>query len=145
MVNELAKLNAKLVQIFNDVRSIEERHLAQSMFADLSLRDMHTIEAIAVHHDQTVSQVAQRMYLSPGSMTKVIDKLVEHQYVLRQPNSVDRRIINLDLTAKGHDLFEAHSSFHQEMCRALTMDLNDSEFKKMIQALDNLIAFLSRQ
>lgn len=55
MTNEFTKLNAKLVKIFNDVRSIEERSLAQSIFADLSLRDMHTIEAISLADNQTVS------------------------------------------------------------------------------------------
>lgn len=145
MTQEFMKLNAKLVKIFNDVRSIEEQSLAQSPFADINLRDMHTIEAIALKEKQTVSQIAHRMYLSPGSMTKIIDKLVARQYVMRRPSITDRRIINLGLTVKGQAVSEAHAAFHEAMCQNLTKGLTKSEVLKLSQAVDNLLEFLEQK
>lgn len=145
MTQEFMKLNAKLVKIFNDVRSIEEQSLMQSTFADITLRDMHTIEAIAVKDQQTVSQVAHKMYLSPGSMTKIIDKLVALKYVMRCPSVTDRRIINLGLTSKGQAVSAAHMAFHEAMCQTLTKGLTESEVLKLLQAVDNLLEFLEKK
>ncbi|CAH0419017.1 MarR family winged helix-turn-helix transcriptional regulator [Periweissella ghanensis] len=145
MMNELADLNAKLVKIFNDVRWVEERDLSKSSFADLSLRDMHTIEAISLDENQTVSQVAHTMCLSPGSMTKIIDKLVAHLYVTRMPSKTDRRITHLGLTEKGHAIFLEHLNFHQRMVQALTSDMNDHEIDAMLQGIANVQKFLNRK
>lgn len=78
-------------------------------------------------------------------MTKIIDKLVSLHYVMRRPSSIDRRIINLGLTEKGRELFSAHMAFHEAMCQSLTNDLNENEFSKMVQAIDNLLDFLSQK
>lgn len=145
MKNEFTMLNAKLVKIFNDVRLIEQSSLAQSSFSDLSLRDMHTIEAVSLKDNQTLSQIAKKMCLSPGSMTKIIDKLVVHDYVIRKPNHVDRRIINLSLTDKGNELSKAHLVFHNQMCFELTKDLTNSEYESVEHAIDNLILFLNKK
>ncbi|MCM0598548.1 MarR family winged helix-turn-helix transcriptional regulator [Periweissella fabalis] len=145
MMNELADLNAKLVKIFNDVRWVEERNLSQSNFADLSLRDMHTIEAISLDENQTVSQVAHTMCLSPGSMTKIIDKLVALLYVKRMPSKIDRRITHLGLTEKGQQLFLEHLHFHQAMVQALTREMSDREIDALIQGIINVQKFLNRK
>ncbi|CAH0417069.1 winged helix-turn-helix transcriptional regulator [Periweissella fabaria] len=145
MMNELTDLNAKLVKIFNDVKWVEERNLSQSNFADLNLRDMHTIEAISVDENQTVSQVAHIMCLSPGSMTKIIDKLVELLYVKRMPSKTDRRITHLGLTEKGQAIFLEHLHFHQNLVLALTRDMDEQEIKMLMQGVSNVQNFLNRK
>lgn len=145
MMNELTDLNAKLVKIFNDVKWVEERNLSQSNFADLNLRDMHTIEAISVDENQTVSQVAHTMCLSPGSMTKIIDKLVELLYVTRMPSKTDRRITHLGLTEKGQAIFLEHLHFHQNLVLALTRDMDEQEIKMLMQGVSNVQNFLNRK
>ena len=40
-------LNKLLVQLFNDILQIEEKSLKNTQFTDLSITEIHTIEAIA--------------------------------------------------------------------------------------------------
>ena len=53
MINEL------LVQLFNDVLQIEEQSLKNGILSDLSITEIHTIEAIGMYTERTMSEVAQ--------------------------------------------------------------------------------------
>ena len=46
METPLEKINEYLVDVFNQMLDIEESSLAQSQFKDLSIKEMHAIEAI---------------------------------------------------------------------------------------------------
>ena len=41
-------LNKLLVQLFNDILQIEEKSLKNTQFTDLSITEIHTIEAIGL-------------------------------------------------------------------------------------------------
>ena len=45
MEKTLEKINEYLVDVFNQMLDIEESSLAQSQFKDLSIKEMHAIEA----------------------------------------------------------------------------------------------------
>ena len=144
MDNQIKTLNTKLVKIFNDVRSIEEKELKFELSSNLNLRDMHTIDAISVKNNKTVSQVAQLMRLTPSSMTSVIDKLVKNDYVIRIHSQSDRRLVHLALTLKGQKIYEAHKKFHLKMCEFLLVGLSDAEIQVIMQAINNLNDFLEK-
>ena len=46
MEPNLETVNDYLVSVFNDILTIEESELKKSQFNDLSITEMHTIEAI---------------------------------------------------------------------------------------------------
>lgn len=144
MDNQIKTLNTKLVQIFNDVRSIEEKELKFELSSNLNLRDIHAIDAISLGRNKTVSQVAQLMQLTPSSMTSVIDKLVKNEYVIRLQSTSDRRLVQLALTVKGAEIYTAHKNFHLKMCEFLLRGLSDIEVEIILQAVDNLNDFLEK-
>ena len=52
-------LNELLVQLFNDILQIEEKSLKNGPLSDLSVTELHTIEAIGMYKDSTMTEVAQ--------------------------------------------------------------------------------------
>ena len=46
-------LNSVLVDLFNDILNIEERALITEEFKDISVTDMHIIEAIGIEEPRT--------------------------------------------------------------------------------------------
>ena len=67
-------LNGELVDVFNNVMWIEEAALKQSDFSDITLKDMHTIDAVSMYSEKSASQVAKIVHLTPSAMTTAIDK-----------------------------------------------------------------------
>lgn len=58
METPLEKINEYLVDVFNQMLDIEESSLAQSQFKDLSIKEMHAIEAIGMYRELTTTEVA---------------------------------------------------------------------------------------
>ena len=142
MNDDYQEINQALVRVYNGILWVEEHKLRKSMFRDLTIKEMHAIDAITMYNHQTVSQVAQKLHVSPGTMTATADRLVKKGYVERYRDEEDRRVIRLGLTHKGRVLFRAHRAFHNMMVKGFLKDMNDEELKVVRKALGNLEDFL---
>ncbi|MFT8374093.1 MAG: MarR family winged helix-turn-helix transcriptional regulator [Liquorilactobacillus satsumensis] len=131
-----------LVRIYSDILWIEENELRKSKFKDLSIKDMHAINAITMYENKTASHVARELHLTPGTLTSTIDRLVKKKYVRRIRSSDDRRVIRLCLTKKGRLMYRAHDAFHRMMIKSFLKDVEPQEIKTIEKALRNLENFL---
>ena len=72
-------LNELLVQLFNDILQIEEKSLKNGPLSDLSVTELHTIEAIGMYKERTMTEVAQDLKITVGTLTTAINKLTEKE------------------------------------------------------------------
>lgn len=142
MDQRLAQVNDYLVAVFNDILSIEESELQSGQFSDISVKEMHTIEAIGLHDTNTSSEVAEALSITVGTLTVAINNLVKKGYVERIRTDKDRRIVRLKLTNKGRLFYRAHAQFHKNMVKAALSDMNEEEQDVMSRGLKNLHDFL---
>ena len=77
-------LNVLLVDLFNDILKIEQKSLTQGNFSDLSLTEVHTLEAIGLYDSKTMSEVASKLEITVGTLTTAINKLIKKGYVERK-------------------------------------------------------------
>ncbi|EOL47572.1 MarR family transcriptional regulator [Enterococcus phoeniculicola] len=139
---ELETINDYLVSVFNDILTIEESELKKSQFNDLSITEMHTIEAIGMYRKKTTSEVAKELSITVGTLTIAINKLVKKDYVERIRSEDDRRVVKLGLTKKGKLLFRVHQHFHREMVKNILNGMEKPEEEALLKALKNLHTFL---
>lgn len=136
------EINESLVTIFSDVITIEETALKKSQFSDISITEMHTIEAIGMYKKKSSSEVAKQLSITVGTLTVSINNLEKKGYVERFRSEDDRRVVKLGLTTKGRFLFRVHQKFHRDMVKGVLTDLNENEEAALIKALHNLLNFL---
>lgn len=139
----VTQINEYLVQIFNEVLLIEEYSLKQSEFSDLTIKEMHTIEAIGLKGDLSSSQVAEKLSVTKGTLSVSIQNLVTKGYVERVRLEEDRRVVRLKLSNKGKLLFRLHRKFHLDMVRDTIEGLEKEEAEMLIKGLGNLHNFLN--
>ncbi|WP_347906815.1 MarR family transcriptional regulator [Enterococcus cecorum] len=142
MENNYEQINQLLVDVFNDILVIEESELKKSQFNDLSITEMHTIEAISMYKKKTTSEVAKELSITVGTLTIAINKLVKKGYVERIHSEDDRRVVKLGLTKKGRLLYRVHQHFHREMIKAILVGMDEAESQALLKALNNLHSFL---
>ncbi|MDN7145215.1 MarR family transcriptional regulator [Liquorilactobacillus mali] len=142
MKKQVKTINDSLVRIYGDILWIEENELRQSRFKDLTIKDMHAINAITMYDKKTASQVAKELHLTPGTLTSTINRLEKKDYVKRIRSSNDRRVIRLGLTKKGRLMYRAHDAFHRMMIDSFLKDVEPDEIKTIEKALRNLENFL---
>ena len=136
------ELNTYLVSIFNDVLSIEENELKKSQFSDLTITEMHTIDAIGMYKKKTTTEVARELLVTVGTLTTSINRLVKKGYVERIRSEDDRRVVKLGLTKKGRLVFRIHQHFQHEMVKSDIKDLDEDEQEVFVKALVNLYSYL---
>lgn len=145
MANEVYEaLNSILVELFNEILNIEEKALITEEFKDISVTDMHIIEAIGIMAPKTMSEVAHALSVTMGTLTIGVNGLVKKGYAIRTRGEKDRRIVYASLTDKGRAAYIHHMRFHKEMIRAVIDGVNEEEAKVLTQALNNLRLFFKR-
>lgn len=142
MSHSIEEVNTYLVSIFNEVLDIEEDALRGSKFSDLSIIEMHTIEAIGMYYDHTSSEVAKKLNITAGTLSVAINNLVKKDYVIRKRMEDDRRVIKLGLTKKGKLVYRLHEKFHREMVKRTINGMDDEEVDALLRGLTNLHNFL---
>ncbi|SQB34370.1 MarR family transcriptional regulator [Clostridium cochlearium] len=77
MSKSMNVLNELLVDLFNDILTIEQNAIQSGEFKDLSVTEMHTIEAIGMYTQKTMSEVANELNITVGTLTIAINNLVK--------------------------------------------------------------------
>ncbi|MGO2083558.1 fatty acid biosynthesis transcriptional regulator FabT [Vagococcus sp.] len=144
MTQEFNIINAQLVRVFNDILTIEETELRKSDFSDISIKEMHTIEAIGMGENKTSSEVAKDLSITVGTLTVAINNLVKKGYVDRVRSETDRRIVRLKLTDRGRLFFRAHQDFHKKMVTAALEGMDEEEREALTKGLKSLHYFLKQ-
>ena len=138
-------LNELLVEIFDDILQIEEKALRHGTFSDLSVTEIHTLEAIGMYTQRTMSEVAQDLKITVGTLTTAINKLIKKEYVVRKRIEEDRRVVLVELTKKGKLAYRLHEKFHNDMIKATVEGLTEEEEKVLISSLEKLNEFFKEK
>ena len=83
----------------------------------------------------TLGELSQRMMVSNGNVTGLVDRLVEQGLIDRRPSPKDRRAQIVSLTAEGRRLFRALARANGDWIGELFADLSGDDIEKLIQLL----------
>lgn len=131
-------INSLFVTVFQDILDIEKEALITGEFEDITINDMHVIEAIGDKEPKTSSTVAKKLSVTMGTLTKSIDRLTKNNYVLRERSDEDKRLVLLSLTEKGKRAYVHHMNFHKEMIEAVIEQFDESEAKLLAESLERI-------
>jgi len=136
-------LNALLVRLFNNILTYEERALITEEFKDITLNDMHVIEAIGMNQRRNMSAIAGTLQVTVGTLTIAMNNLVKKGYVKRSRSAKDRRVVLVSLTDKGEKAFNHHMAYHEEMIKAIMTKLEGEKLEVLIEALHGVHEFFT--
>lgn len=137
-------LNSILVKLFNDILNIEEKALITDTFKDISVTDMHIIEAVGILEPRTMSTISKALGVTMGTLTTGINGLVKKGYVVRNRSDKDRRIVYASLTEKGIAAYHHHMNFHKDMIHSIMQDLSEEEAAVLTKTFNRLEIFFGQ-
>lgn len=140
-----AVLNMLLVKLFNDILKIEGAVLKDGEFSDLSVTEMHIIEAIGMDREMTMTEVANDLDITVGTLTTAINRLIKKEYVERRRIEEDRRVVLIKLTDKGEEAFKSHAKFHDDMIKSVILELSENEEEVLISSLKKITNFFEEK
>lgn len=110
------KLVIAIARVYNDVFSKIEKNI-QSF--NLNISEFGVLEMLYHNGKQPVQKLAEKILVTSGTITYVINKLESKELVIREKSKDDKRIYYVNLTEKGHELissiFPKHKEFIDEL------------------------------
>ena len=134
-------LNDVLVKLFRNINTIEEQTMRTDEYKDVTINDMHVIEAIGIGEQKNMTTVAKALQVTTGTLTISINSLVKKGYVTRVRSEEDRRVVLISLTPKGKEAFLHHRRFHEQMVENIVEDLSEEEKQVLEKALRRINNF----
>ena len=141
-------LNRFLVDIFHSVLRIEERRLRQMGYEDLSMSEMHVIEAACLLQGQgrnTAKGLAGSLGITPGSLTAAVNVLENKGYLQRSQDPKDRRRVHITPTPRGLQAERCHRQIHEHLIDGVMAGLRKEEAAVLVQALEGIARFFSSE
>ncbi len=145
ITNEKTEAALRLwVVLTRALRSIEKPLHEQVERHGLSLTEFAVLEVLLHKGELPMGEIGQRILLTSGSTTYVIDKLEERGLLKRRRCTEDRRVLHVDLTDTGRELVQEVFPEHAELIKTLTEGLSYEEQLEVTEKLKRLGRFAER-
>ena len=136
------QLNDFLVNLFNDILRIEEHCLSSNEFKNLSIKEIHIIEAVC-NASQTGGDIpGQRHRRSIGGHRRHVDGGGQHLGTQRLPGAAagqrGQTGGRLFPTQSALEVNRIHSHFHHEMAASIIEVLNPEELVALTRGLHSI-------
>lgn len=84
----------------------------------------------------TLGELSQRMMVTNGNVTGLVDRLVAQKLIVRRPSPTDRRAQIVSLTAEGRKAFRAMARANRNWIAEILADLSPGEINELMRLLD---------
>ena len=114
-------------------------HAAESVErTELGDSDFRVLEALLHKGPLPVNTLGPKVWLTPGSISVAVDRLVKKGLVLRKDHPRDRRVRRVELTAKGRALIMRGFREHAAAMETVVSVLSKNERLTLLRLLKKL-------
>ncbi|MFP4595009.1 MarR family transcriptional regulator [uncultured Ralstonia sp.] len=102
---------------------------------DITSQQMGILLSVLRGLANTPYELSKLLGMDTGLMTRTLDKLEQKGLLVRSRNIEDRRVINLELTAKGADTADQVPDIASEVLNRRLQRFTEAEFKEFLRLL----------
>jgi DNA-binding MarR family transcriptional regulator len=99
---------------------------ANGPHVELNMQELRVVEFLGNEGPRMMRELAEHLAVAVNSMTSIVDGLERKKLVRRQRSSEDRRVVRVELTNAGREIYqsvvEVNLRLFRSMLRALTQD-----------------------
>ncbi|MEV6348528.1 MarR family transcriptional regulator [Actinoplanes sp. NPDC051851] len=125
-----------LLYLLTRAERLLARRLSAILDAEGSSLDAWRVLTLLADSGRFMTELSERAFLPPGSLTRLVDHLVEENLVYRRGDDLDRRRIRVHLTTRGR-------RFHQRVAEEIQAGLagvpvDDGDRERLVATLTGL-------
>jgi DNA-binding MarR family transcriptional regulator len=109
--------NAKNLLVLQDIFR-RHQHEAEILFG-VSYLEIELIQFVLKSGNQKMKDIADNFYIKLSTLTTIIDKAETHKLLKRIPSKEDRRVVYLEVTKKGEDIYNKYVEQVRDMSRRM--------------------------
>ena len=104
----------------------------------LTASEFGVLEFLYHKGNQPIQEIANKILVTSGTITYVINKLIEKKFVERKQCTKDKRIFYIHLTEKGEEKISKIFPDHEKFIDELFKGLKETEKKILIKELKKM-------
>ena len=109
------RLEEAFTYVANLTMVMEERLLDKKAIPDLTLGEIHVLEVVDKESTMPMTKIANELKITVGSLTTCVNRLVKKEYLLRERDQEDHRIMKISTTLKAKKVLKLHDRFHEDI------------------------------
>ena len=102
----------------------------------LSPLQFYTLCVIKFNEKITMTRLSLSMKMPKQNMTKIVDKLIELNFVRREKYEADKRIINISITPEGNEFLINNAKVNAKRVNDIIIELGNDEATKFYDAIN---------
>ncbi|MGE7665654.1 MarR family winged helix-turn-helix transcriptional regulator [Ureibacillus composti] len=131
-INEKLKAFTVLLRSAQSVQDATKKDIAKY---NLNQTEFAVLELLYHKGDQPIQVIGKKILIASSSITYVVDKLEEKNYVTRRACPTDRRVTYAGITEDGKELMDKIFPEHVEKIEEIFDKLSDQEVSTLIDYL----------
>jgi len=104
----------------------------------ISALEMEIIQLVVLEGPKKMKEIGQHFNVKLSTLTSIIDKIERQRLVKRVNSSSDRRVVFLEVTKKGHKLYENYSNYLNVIAQTMRNAMDDQQFGALVHGLQTM-------
>jgi MarR family transcriptional regulator, 2-MHQ and catechol-resistance regulon repressor len=125
-----------LWKAYRAMESVDKRSIASLGIGGIS--DFALLEVVHHKGPTPINEIGRKVGLTSGSITAAVDRAQNKGWIVRIPDSIDRRVIRIDLTEAGRRVIEESLKHHAETLEDAASVLDPVERSTLVSLLKKL-------
>jgi MarR family transcriptional regulator, organic hydroperoxide resistance regulator len=124
---------------------VTNRHIQQEMA--VALKDMNLtgpqffiLYLLSTSEEMKSTELAEKLDVKPSAITVMIDRLLKNDFVSRHRDENDRRIVKLELTTGGREVFEMAKKVRRGIFSQYLSYLDEADVDQLVTIYEKLAA-----
>ncbi|MBX7242924.1 MAG: MarR family winged helix-turn-helix transcriptional regulator [Bacteroidia bacterium] len=128
---------ARNIMLLQDVFR-KHQHEVEKKF-DISYLEMELIQFVLKSGHLKMKDVADNFFIKLSTLTTIIDKAESHKLLKRVPSKEDRRVVFLEVTKKGEDIYNKYVELVKDITERLKSKLGEEDFNQLVGASEKFV------
>lgn len=136
------QMAARFQRIVNKIARMSQGARDFGTGEPLTAAEIQSVHLVGNRPGITVTELARRLGLTKGSVSPIVNRLVERGYIEKERSDRDGRRLKLSLTAKGRIAADGYESYAREYVSHYASEISPGEWMIVNEILGKLESFI---
>ena len=127
------KLRTFIWTVDQKLRQVQNGYCRDNL--NLTLQELRAIDYLGQFGPDMTKNLADHLLLALSSTTALVDKLEDKGIVQRQRSTEDRRVIQVELTRAGREIFTLAARAYLNFCKGMLKRLEEPDQENLLELI----------
>jgi len=129
----------QIEQAFTQLKRRMDSEWSKGNFLGLNVMQARIVVLLNQYGPQKASAIAEQLYITPGAVTGIADKLLEMKLIDRDRAEDDRRVVMLTITESGRELAQKIKTKRAALSSMMFSGLEPEEIQELTRLIEKMI------